>query len=201
MPRRKTYGYLLLVFLVISGLAGTPTSNLLSKKERKYAAELLKNSKSDLLESIKESEENNTKFNDISRIQSHEYQVYHLVSSESQLWNLLEESLRNSGTPEKKSFLTFSDNEIVNGFSKSEFELKFSDFFSLLDNQYQSINEAIYDFKKIRTAHIKYIKSTSEDLRDHFVQLPIGLVDCYQLSLLIAAHSNFHNSKAGSLKD
>ena len=35
MPRRKTYNYLLLLFIVFSGLAGTPTSDVLSKKERK----------------------------------------------------------------------------------------------------------------------------------------------------------------------
>jgi hypothetical protein len=53
MPRRKTYNYLLLLFLVFSGLAGTPTDDVLSKKERKFAAEFMKSTKAELQDAIK----------------------------------------------------------------------------------------------------------------------------------------------------
>ena len=53
MPRRKTYNYLLLLFIVFSGLAGTPTDDVLSKKERKFAAEHMKSTKAELQDAIK----------------------------------------------------------------------------------------------------------------------------------------------------
>ena len=53
MPRRKTYNYLLLLFIVFSGLAGTPTDDVLSKKERKFAAEFMKSTKAELQDAIK----------------------------------------------------------------------------------------------------------------------------------------------------
>ena len=53
MPRRKTYNYLLLLFIVFSGLAGTPTDDVLSKKERKFAAEQMKSTKAELQDAIK----------------------------------------------------------------------------------------------------------------------------------------------------
>ena len=44
---------LLLLFIVFSGLAGTPTDDVLSKKERKFAAEYMKNTKAELQDAIK----------------------------------------------------------------------------------------------------------------------------------------------------
>jgi len=50
---KRTYGRLLLTLLVISGLAGTLRNTSLSKKERKYATTLMKDTKSDLTQSLK----------------------------------------------------------------------------------------------------------------------------------------------------
>jgi hypothetical protein len=55
---------------------------------------------------------------------------------------------------------------------------------------YKSTDEAINVFKTRRTDHIKYIKTTTEDLRNHVVQTPVGWLDCYQLCLMIGALSN-----------
>ena len=65
--------------------------------------------------------------------------------------------------------------------------------FSPLEPQntpYKNLDEALIDFKTTRAAHIKYIKATSEDLRNHFVQMPFGMLDCYQLCLLISSHTD-----------
>ena len=43
--------------------------------------------------------------------------------------------------------------------------------------------------------HIQYLKTTTEDLRNHVVQLPFGYIDSYQLCLMIAAHSNRHTQQ------
>ena len=51
--RRRKYGYILLTLLVISGLAGIPFDNTLNKQERKFASDHLKDTKSEVLKSIK----------------------------------------------------------------------------------------------------------------------------------------------------
>jgi len=58
----------------------------------------------------------------------------------------------------------------------------------------------VADFKQKRAQHIEYIKSTTEDLRDHIVETPFGSVDCYQLFLLIASHSNRHMQQIDEIK-
>ena len=57
---------------------------------------------------------------------------------------------------------------------------------------YKNTSEALSDFKNMRNEHIKYLKNTTEDLRNHVVQMPFGYIDSYQLCLLIAAHNNRH---------
>jgi len=61
--------------------------------------------------------------------------------------------------------------------------------------KYQSLEEAIADFKTNRMTHIRYMKTSTEDLRNHVVQMPFGWIDCYQLYLMIAAHSNRHTQQ------
>jgi hypothetical protein len=51
--RRSKYGYLLLALLVITGLAGTITSTSITSKERKLIVSNLKDTKNDVLKSIK----------------------------------------------------------------------------------------------------------------------------------------------------
>ena len=53
MRRKRKYGYILLTMLIVSGLAGTPTDNSLSKKERKFATEHMKNTKGDVTGAVK----------------------------------------------------------------------------------------------------------------------------------------------------
>ncbi|RYZ48187.1 MAG: DinB family protein [Sphingobacteriales bacterium] len=52
--------------------------------------------------------------------------------------------------------------------------------------------ETLAAFKTIRTEHIKYIRNTTEDLRNHVTELAPGPVDCYQLVLFMTSHANRH---------
>ena len=50
---KRTKGLFLLTLLVITGLAGTLKDTSLSKKERKAALSLMKDTKADVLKSVK----------------------------------------------------------------------------------------------------------------------------------------------------
>jgi len=47
-------------------------------------------------------------------------------------------------------------------------------------------------FRSARTEHLRYVRNTTEDLRNHVTQLHEEAVDCYQLILFMTAHSNYH---------
>ncbi len=58
-----------------------------------------------------------------------------------------------------------------------------------------SPEEAVKQFLASRTNTIEYVKTTQDDLRDHFADHPvpaIGTLDAYQWILLISGHSRRH---------
>ena len=200
MPRRKTYNYLLLLFIVFSGLAGTPTSDVLSKKERKFAGDHMKNTKADLQEAVKGLSAAQLTY----KISAHKWSVqecvYHIAISEKNLWAMLESSMKGPATPEKKKALTITDEQVITMIEDRTNKRKTSAPLEPENTAYKSFDEAMNDFKTTRTAHIKYIKATSEDLRNHFVQMSFGLLDCYQLCLMISAHTNRHTQQLKDVK-
>ena len=200
MPRRKTYNYILLLFLVFSGLAGTPTEDVLSKKERKFAADNMKDTKMALLDAVKGLNSVQLSYKISADKWSVQECVYHIAVSEKNLWAMLEASMKAPATPEKKKDLKLTDEQVTKVVEDRTNKVK---TFAPLEPQntpFKSLDEAVNDFKATRMAHIKYIKATSEDLRNHFVQMPFGLLDCYQLCLMISAHTNRHLQQLNEVK-
>ena len=200
MPRRKTYHYLLLLFIVFSGLAGTPTDDALSKKERKYAADHMKNTKADLQDALKGLTAAQLDYKPAADRWSVKECVYHIAISEKNLWAMLEKSMKEPANPEKKKDVKVTDEQVIKMIEDRTNKVK---TFPPLEPQnagYKTSEEAINDFKTARAAHIKYIKATSEDMRNHFVQMPFGLLDCYQLCLMISSHTNRHTQQLNEVK-
>lgn len=200
MPRRKTYNYLLLLFIVFSGLAGTPTSDVLSKKERKFAGDHMKNTKADLQEAVKGLSAAQLTYKISPDKWSVQECVYHIAKSEKSLWAMLDSSMRGPATPEKKKDLKFTDEQVMTMMEDRTNKRKTSGPLQPENTAYNSLDEAMNDFKTARTAHIRYIKATSEDLRNHFVQMSFGPLDCYQLCLMISAHTSRHTQQLNEVK-
>ena len=200
MPRRKTSNYLLLLFLVFSGLAGTPTDDVLSKKERKFAADHMKNTKMALLDAVKGLSSAQLSYKVTADKWSIQECVYHIDVSEKNLWEMLETSMKAPATPEKKKDLKITDEQVLKMTEDRTNRVKSRSQFEPQNTSYKSFEEAMNDFKTTRAAHIKYIKATSEDLRNHFVQMSFGLLDCYQLCLMISSHTNRHMQQLNEVK-
>ena len=200
MPRRKTYNYLLLLFLVFSGLAGTPTSDVLSKKERKFAAEHMKSTKAELQDAIKGLSAAQLTYKISADKWSVQECVYHIAISEKTLWTMLETSMKAGPTPEKKKDLKVTDDQVIKMLEDRTNKVKTFPPLEPQNTPYKSFDDAMNDFKAGRTAHIKYIKATSEDLRNHFVQMPFGMLVCYQLCLMISSHTDRHVQQLNEVK-
>src|SRR6267142_29864 len=101
--RKSKYGYLLLVLLVATGLAGTITSTSITNKERKYATGLMKDTKADLIKSVKGLSETQLNFKAAADKWSVKECVFHIALSEKNLWDMVEASLKQPANPEKRS--------------------------------------------------------------------------------------------------
>lgn len=200
MPGRKKYGYLLLLFLVFSGLAGTPTNNSLTKKERKFASDHMKETKTDLQHVIKGLNEEQLNYKASPESWSVKECLYHIAISEKNIWSMLESAMKAPANPEKRSEIKMSDEQLIKTMVDRSFKVKTAESFEPRNTPYKSLDEALNDFKTNRANHIKYIKGTSEDLRNHIAQTPAGWIDCYQLSLFMSAHTNRHTQQINEVK-
>ena len=192
---QRTKGRLLLTLLVISGLAGTLKSTSISKKERKYGTTLMKDTKSDLLKSVKGLTDAQLDFKAAPDKWSVKECVYHIAGAEKLLWSLLEETMKTPANPEKRTEIKVTDEQLVKMIEDRSMKAQAPEPIQPKNTGYKSLEEALDDFKKNRAEHIQYLKTTTEDLRNHVAQFPFGYIDCYQLCLFIAAHSNRHTQQ------
>lgn len=197
---KRTMGRLLLTSLVITGLAGTIDDNSISKKERKYAIGLMKETRDEAINSTKNLSEAQLNYKAAPEKWSVKECMYHIAGAEKLLWGMFESNMKGAANPEKRSEIKVTDEQFVKMVQDRSNKLQAPEPIQPKNTGFTSITEAIEDFKKNRGEHIKYLKSSTEDMRNHVVQMPFGWIDCYQLCLMIAAHSNRHTQQLNEVK-
>ncbi len=193
-------GRSLLALLVLTGLAGTINDNSLSKKERRYSINLMKDTKEDAVKATKGLSDTQLNWKSSPDKWSVKECMYHIATSEKLLWGMLEQSMNGPATPEKRADVKWTDEQVVQRIEDRTNKVKTAEPFEPKNSMFNSLDEAINDFRQHRMDHIKYLKTTTGDLRNHMVQMPFGTLDCYQLSLMIAAHSNRHTQQMNEVK-
>lgn len=199
---KRTMGRFLLTILVITGLAGTINNTSISKSERKSALNLMKDTRNEVLKSVKGLSEAQLNYKAAPDRWSIKECMYHIAISEKNLWGMLEMNMKSPANPEKRSEIKITDADLVKKIEDRSMKVKTVEPFEPKNSPYKSLDEAVNAFKAMRADHIKYMKSTTEDLRNHVVQMPmpLGTLDCYQFSLFIAAHSNRHRQQIDEVK-
>ncbi len=197
---KRTQGRLLLSLLVITGLAGTLNDSSLSHKERKSAMNLMKDTKADVLKSVKGLSDKQLNFKATPDRWSVKECAYHIANTEKNLWDLMEATLKAPANPEKRSAIKMTDEQLIKMMEDRSTGFKTTEQFEPKKTPYKSLNEALEAFKTRRAEHIKYLKSTTEDLRNHVAQMPFGWLDCYQLCLMMASHSSLHTQQINEVK-
>lgn len=197
---KRTIGRSLLALLVITGLAGTIKDNSISKKERKHALSMLKDTKEDAISSTRSLSEAQLNFKAGADKWSIKECMYHIAGAEKLLWSLFEGAMKAPVNPEKRSEIKVTDEQIVQMVQDRSQKASAPEPIQPKNTGYNSLETAIEDFKKSRGEHIKYLRTSTEDLRNHVIQLPFGYIDGYQFLLFMAAHSNRHTQQMNEVK-
>ncbi len=193
--RRSKYGYLLLALLVITGLAGTITSTSITARERKLVVGYLKDTKTDVLKGLKGLSKSQLNFKPSKDKCSIKECICHIAASERKLWELMQATLNEPANPEKRRDIKWTDEKLVeaaDNCSGDEYELK--------ENSFKTVEEALESFKTTRAEHFKYMKGTTEDLRNHVAYTAYGWLDCYQVCLLISSYSKRYLEQIEEIK-
>lgn len=199
MLKRRT-GIILLTLLFVTGLAGTLSDNTISKDERKTAVSLMKDTYKDAIGATKGLSEDQLNYKAAPEKWSVQECFFHIAAAEKLLWTMFESAMKAPANPEKRTEIKVTDEQVIKMVEDRTKKAQAPEPIQPKNTGYNSLAEALIDFNNNRMAHIKYMKNTTEDLRNHVVQLPVGWIDCYQLYLFIAGHSNRHTQQMNEVK-
>lgn len=187
---KRTKGRLLITLLVVTGLAGTMNNSSVSMEERKYAVSFLKDSRNELLAEVKGLSGRQLGYKSPSNQLSIKNCLLQMVWNEKKLWLTITSVGRHPANPEKRSEIKFTDKQLIDMIEKGTITASGSNTFKQANTPWKDIDATLTSFKNMRNEHIKYMKTSTEDLRNHVVLTPAGWFDCYQYILIMAAETN-----------
>jgi hypothetical protein len=193
---------LLLLAPVLVLLNFTTLETSLTKAERKLAVDYLKQTREDLLKSVKGLSKEQLNFKASPESWSVAECVEHIALSENNIFNMIQGTLKEEANPAKKSEITLTDDGVFKAIADRSFKVQTQEALKP-SGKFGSMEETVKEFVTRRDEHIKYAEATEDDLRNHFFTFPVaafGTVDSYQLILFMAGHSKRHTLQIEEVK-
>lgn len=176
----------------------TPIDSI-TKKERKEAISYFKETQKSLADEVRGLTENQLNWKPADSIWSIAECVEHITLSEKNLFDWAMSSLKEAADPSKKSLRKHDDEAIKKMIMDRSFRVKTREGF-IPSGQFGNSEKTLGVFNERREALIKYMKATKDELRDHFLESPVGLLDTYQVLLFLSAHTLRHTLQIAELK-
>lgn len=193
---KRTTGRWLLTLLVITGLAGTLNDSSLSQKERKQAIGLFKSSKAEVLNSINGLSTAQLNYKPSPGEPSISELLTNMIAQEKMCSDEIKAAMARPSNSENRLKITVTDDQLLAKNDYTAQSIKTEETKSKLKDP----EEAIKKFTVLRNQHIKYIRTSTEDLRNHVLATPEGWIDCYQYYLLLADRSSSVAEKINTIK-
>jgi len=188
---KRTKGYFLLTMLVLTGLAGRIHSNILTTRERHTLSTELKTSKNDFLKTVEGLSPRQFNFKTDKNQLSVKECVYQLISIENNLWTAAKASLMQETLLLQK---TIAGDEALYSFPQRHktFQCKIIRF--------KNSKEALKFFKTQRSEMLKYVHTSTANVRAHIAETSVGNMDAYQLMLLSTIYSEHYTQLIEKIK-
>jgi hypothetical protein len=190
--------------LALSGIAQTaaaPASATLSSAEREAALKSLQATHDAFLQSIAGLSEKQWKFKPAPDRWSIAEVSEHIAVSESTLLGLIQSKfMAGPAAPEKRSEVKVTDDMILQKVPDRSRKVQAPEMLKPT-GRWANREEVTKAFEDSRKATMDYVRTTNDDLRDHFGPHPmLGTMDAYQWILLISAHSERHTKQIEEVK-
>jgi hypothetical protein len=187
---KRTKGYLLLTMLVLTGLAGRIHSDTLTHKERRHLVTELKSSRTDFIKSLEGLSNKQLNFKPAKNKPSIKDCVFKIIATEKCLWTTAQASLNK-----KTEGLTnsFEDEALTSVLQQPK-------TFNCEELQFKSVKEAMKLYKNERTGLLRYVNTSTQNVRSHIVQTNLGNFDAYQLMLLNTIYCKYYTQQIDQIK-
>src|SRR5271167_1631177 len=201
----KFAAVLCLVFtLTLAGVAQTtaaPAPTTLTAEERAAALASLQATRDAFLKSIAGLSEKQWRFKPAPDRWSVAEVSEHIAVAESMIFGMIQGKIMTSpAAPEKRAEVVGKDEIIMTRVPDRSHKAQAPEFLKPT-NRWATREELTKAFEDSRKATMDYVRTTNDDLRDHFGPHPIfGSLDAYQWILLISAHSERHTKQIEEVK-
>ena len=178
-----------------------PTITTLSAEERETALKSLQATRDAFLKSIDGLSEKQWRFKPAPDRWSVAEVSEHIAVAESSIFGLVQTKFMASpSAPEKRAEVAGKDEIILTKVPDRSHKAQAPEFLKPT-NRWANREELTKAFEESRKATMDYVRTTNDDLRDHFGPHPVlGTLDAYQWILLISAHSERHTKQIEEVK-
>ena len=111
------------------------------------------------------------------------------------LWKTIQDGLSQAPNPEKQAEIKITDEQLLKGVLDRSTKFQAVEQLQPRNTPFKSGAEALASFKENSGKLIDYMNMTQEDMRNHVVNFPLGMMDAYQLVLMISGNSSRHTSQ------
>ena len=181
----------ILPILILSLVGFSAYHMQLTDAERKMAVEDLNKTRDRLTSTVDGLSEEQLNFKSSPDSWSIAECVEHLAISENAFDQMLKGAVQTPADPSKRDSVKMSDEQLMSIITSREKKIKTSEPFEP-SGKFGSHEETLEAFISKRDEHIAYVKSTKDDLRNHYGQLPFGTIDGLQIVLFMSGHTERH---------
>jgi uncharacterized damage-inducible protein DinB len=192
---------LLFLALAAAGLAQTAAPTTLTPEERESALKSFQATRDNFLQSIAGLSQKQWTFKPAPDRWSVAEVAEHIAVSESSIFGLIQKQIMTSpATPEKREQVKGKDEIILQRVPDRSHKAQAPEFLKPT-GRWATEADLTKAFEDSRKAAMDYVRTTNDDLRDHFFDHPVlGTMDAYQWLLLISAHSARHTAQIEEVK-
>jgi uncharacterized damage-inducible protein DinB len=205
MYMRKTATTLVLLVLVVlttvSGRAQAAAPATLSPEEREFALKNLQTTHDKFLQSIAGLSQKQWTFKPGPDRWSVAEVAEHITVSESTILGLIQKQVMASpAAPEKREQVKGKDEMILQRMPDRSHKAQAPEFLRPT-GRWLTEADVTKAFEESRKVTMDYVRTTNDDLRDHFFDHPVfGTMDGYQWLLLLSSHSARHTAQIEEVK-
>lgn len=182
---------LILPFLMLVLVSFTASEAKLTEAERALAISEMTKTNDHLVSALGGLSEDQLHFKASPQSWSIAECVEHIALSENNIFGMLQGTLATEADPSKRDEVKLTDEQILKMIVDRTNKVKTSEAFEP-SGKFGSHEETLKSFITKRGENISYVKTTDDDLRNHYAELPFGTIDAYQVLLFMSAHTERH---------
>lgn len=197
---KRTKGYTLLLLLVLTGLAGRLSTTTITSQERRFLIDELKESRAGVQKAIKGLSDDQLNFKGGPEKWSVKECLQHIALAENHLWKMADAALKKPASPDKKAEIKLKDKDVLDLLESRNKKVQAPESLGPVKAPWKTAGETFDAFKAKRNSLIKYAKTSTDDMRNYVLQMPVGQIDAYQMLLYISAHTKRHTLQIEEVK-